>query len=141
MKTHGVKRLVYMSAFGVGSSYAQLPFAMKAVFRHTNMKFQIEDHEAVDAEVRGKAGEGRPGERWGLMGAQALRSEIWGTRNLWRYFHDGLCARREEEGGDREGEGEPDVALPEEVDEADAQGLILELRPDWAADWNPHVLQ
>lgn len=54
MQAHGVKRLVIMSAFGVGSSYTQLPFPMKALFRHSNMKFQIEDHDSLDVEVREK---------------------------------------------------------------------------------------
>lgn len=56
MKQHDVRKLVVMSAFGIGTSFQQLPWLMKLVFRYTNMKFQMEDHEAVDAEVREQDG-------------------------------------------------------------------------------------
>ena len=51
MKKHGVERIVVMSAFGIGSSFKQLPFLMKMVFEHTNMKFQMKDHEATDGDI------------------------------------------------------------------------------------------
>ena len=57
MNAHGVKRLVVMSAFGVGSSYAALPYLMRAIFRWTNMRVSIEDHDALDAMIRAE-GEG-----------------------------------------------------------------------------------
>lgn len=53
MKGHGVKRIVVMSAFGIGSSWPQLPWLMKALFRYTNMSAQMQDHEATDKEVGG----------------------------------------------------------------------------------------
>lgn len=51
-------KVVVMSAFGVGSSWAQLPWVMKALIAHSNMKAQFEDHDALDAELReGKHGD------------------------------------------------------------------------------------
>ena len=45
-------RIVVMSAFGVGSSFAQLPWMIKLVFRHTNMQVQMHDHDLLDEEIR-----------------------------------------------------------------------------------------
>lgn len=53
MAQHNVKRIIIMSSFGTGSSFAQLAWPMKLTFKYTNMKLQLEDHDAVDAEVRG----------------------------------------------------------------------------------------
>lgn len=44
--------ILVMSAFGIGSSFAQLPWLMKLFFRHTNMKVQMMDHEATDQEIQ-----------------------------------------------------------------------------------------
>lgn len=52
MKSHGVKKLVVMSVFGCGSSWSQLAWPLKAMFKYTNMKFRTEDHQAVDIEIR-----------------------------------------------------------------------------------------
>lgn len=52
MAQHDVKRIVIMSGFGVGSSFAQLPWLMKLVFRYTNMSIQMADHDVTDGEVR-----------------------------------------------------------------------------------------
>lgn len=56
MQRHGVRKLVVMSAFGAGSSFMQLPFPLRWLFRHSNMSYQFEDHDAVDVEVRNAAG-------------------------------------------------------------------------------------
>ncbi|KAK3715253.1 hypothetical protein LTR37_007220 [Vermiconidia calcicola] len=56
MAKHSVKRIVIMSAFGVGSSYQQLPYVLRPVFRCTNMSVQMKDHDDVDAEVRKSEG-------------------------------------------------------------------------------------
>lgn len=52
MKKHGVRKIVIMSSSGTGSSFASLNFLMRLVFTTTNMKYQMEDHNAVDAEIR-----------------------------------------------------------------------------------------
>ena len=52
MQRYGVKRIIVMSAFGIGDSFQQLPWLMKLVFRYTNMKYQMEDHDATDVDVR-----------------------------------------------------------------------------------------
>ncbi|KAK5173338.1 uncharacterized protein LTR77_002019 [Saxophila tyrrhenica] len=52
MAKQNVKRLVMMSAFGIGSSETQLPLVTKLLFRHSNMSYQMNDHHATDAEIR-----------------------------------------------------------------------------------------
>lgn len=49
-------RIIIMSVFGVGSSIEQSPWLMKLVFRYTNMKVQMVDHEMVDQEIRARDG-------------------------------------------------------------------------------------
>ena len=56
MLREGVVRLVAMSGFGVASSFPQLPWLMKLVFRWTNMSFQMRDHDAAEEEVRSQEG-------------------------------------------------------------------------------------
>ena len=51
MRKHSVYRLLVISSFGVSSSWTQLPWLMKLVFQYTNMRIQLEDHNATDAEV------------------------------------------------------------------------------------------
>lgn len=48
----GKGRLVVMSAFGVGESWKGLPYLFRALFWYSNMRISIEDHDALDAEVR-----------------------------------------------------------------------------------------
>lgn len=52
MKKHGITKIVIMSSSGTGSSFASLNFLMKIVFTMTNMRYQMEDHNAVDEETR-----------------------------------------------------------------------------------------
>lgn len=52
MKNNGVKKLVIMSAFGVGSSFKSLNFLMRPIISHTNMSVQFEDHGFVDKETK-----------------------------------------------------------------------------------------
>ena len=49
-------RVIVMSGFGIGSSWKQSSFVMKAMFRHTNMRVQMADHEEVDGEIRKQEG-------------------------------------------------------------------------------------
>ncbi|KAH8677879.1 hypothetical protein BX600DRAFT_139315 [Xylariales sp. PMI_506] len=49
------RRLVVMSSIGTGDSFPNLNFLMRAVFRHTNMRLQLVDHNAVDSETRAAA--------------------------------------------------------------------------------------
>lgn len=44
-------RIIVMSAFGIGSSSVESSWMLKALFRYTNMKYQMRDHEIVDGEV------------------------------------------------------------------------------------------
>ena len=52
MAQQRVKRIVIMSAFGIGSSWSQLPWLVKLIFRYTNMSYQMKDHEETDAAVK-----------------------------------------------------------------------------------------
>lgn len=45
-------KLVVMSAFGAGSSWKQLIWPFKLLFSYSSMKYQFEDHDAVDELVR-----------------------------------------------------------------------------------------
>lgn len=52
MQSQGIKKLVIMSAFGVGDSFQNLNFLMKLVISYTNMSAQYHDHNLVDEETR-----------------------------------------------------------------------------------------
>ena len=52
MKKAGVKKIVVMSAFGVGSSFANLNFLMRGVIKHSNMYVQFKDHDKLDVETK-----------------------------------------------------------------------------------------
>ncbi|KAF2168845.1 hypothetical protein M409DRAFT_20860 [Zasmidium cellare ATCC 36951] len=56
MKAHGVRRLIVMSTFGAGASWKHLAWPMKAVMKWSNMAYVLEDHDAVEREVRGSEG-------------------------------------------------------------------------------------
>jgi len=43
-----------MSTAGVGDSWGDLPWASKAFMKWTNVKYALEDHGIVDAEMRGR---------------------------------------------------------------------------------------
>ncbi|CAI6094616.1 unnamed protein product [Clonostachys chloroleuca] len=48
----GISRVVVMSTAGAGSSWAKLPWISKAFMGWTNIKYALEDHNLVDAEIR-----------------------------------------------------------------------------------------
>lgn len=52
MLQHGVSKIVTMSAFGVADSDPNVFCAIRVVLRKTNMKFQFEDHDFVDEEMK-----------------------------------------------------------------------------------------
>ena len=52
MQTHGLKKLVIMSAVGVGDSFPSLNFLMKPIIKYTNMALQYHDHNVADDETR-----------------------------------------------------------------------------------------
>jgi len=60
MRAHSppVRRLIVNAAQGTGSSFASLNFAFRPLFRHSNMRFTIEDHDAADEVVRAAAAAG-----------------------------------------------------------------------------------
>ncbi|KAE9571712.1 Flavin reductase [Colletotrichum fructicola] len=58
MKAAGVPKIVINSMQGVGASSGSLIMPFRVLFEHTNMKYTLDDHRAVDALVTGKQGEG-----------------------------------------------------------------------------------
>ena len=63
----GVQRVVVMSTAGVGDSWARLPWVSRVFMGWTNIKYALEDHGAVDREMRG-----REGVEWTLVRAVRL---------------------------------------------------------------------
>ena len=51
MRDHGVRRLVVQSTYGIGDTYRQLPFALKAFFT-LGIRPQVDDHERQERLVR-----------------------------------------------------------------------------------------
>ncbi|KZL63742.1 NAD-dependent epimerase dehydratase [Colletotrichum tofieldiae] len=52
------RKLVVNSMQGAGASSASLIFPLRALFNHSNMKHTLDDHNAVDALVKGEEGKG-----------------------------------------------------------------------------------
>ncbi|WP_129338259.1 NAD(P)-dependent oxidoreductase [Cellulomonas endophytica] len=52
MRAHGVRRLLVQSTYGIGDTYARLPFALKAFFSLA-IRPQVDDHERQERLVRG----------------------------------------------------------------------------------------
>lgn len=52
MKQHGIRKIVYLSAFGVGSSYPNMLSAMKLLMRYSNLGKAYEDHEEAEKVLR-----------------------------------------------------------------------------------------
>ncbi|ORY65102.1 uncharacterized protein BCR38DRAFT_484567 [Pseudomassariella vexata] len=52
MGKHGVRKIVIMSSMGTGSSFAGLNCLMRWLMAKSNMRLQVKDHNAVDAETR-----------------------------------------------------------------------------------------
>ncbi|KAK9421310.1 putative TrkA-N domain dehydrogenase [Seiridium unicorne] len=55
MKKYGARKIVINSSMGAGSSIDGLNCLLRPVFLYSNMRFQMDDHNAVDEETR-KAG-------------------------------------------------------------------------------------
>ena len=51
MREHGVQRLVVQSTYGIGETYAQLPFGLKLFFTLA-IRPQVRDHERQEQLVR-----------------------------------------------------------------------------------------
>lgn len=52
MSQFGVKRIVAMSAYGVGDSTGEISWIFRLLLRHSNMKYQFEDHDHTDVELK-----------------------------------------------------------------------------------------
>ena len=51
MRNHGVKEIIIMSSVGIGNSFSQIPWITKLLFRYTNMRSVMGDHDALDAVI------------------------------------------------------------------------------------------
>ncbi|KAJ5934296.1 TrkA-N domain dehydrogenase [Penicillium verhagenii] len=52
MKEFGVSKLVILQAFGVGASWSSMPWVLQLLMGKSNMRYQYEDHNHTDREVR-----------------------------------------------------------------------------------------
>jgi hypothetical protein len=52
MKDFGTKRIVIMSQWGAGNSFDSVNFLFRGMFKHTNMKYGLAAHNALDKETR-----------------------------------------------------------------------------------------
>lgn len=57
MKKAGIKRIVTVSAFGVGDSNSNVFFPVRMILNHSNLAFGFEDHNAVEGLMRGTVGD------------------------------------------------------------------------------------
>jgi putative NADH-flavin reductase len=52
MTARGVRRIVVLSAFGVGDSLSSAAFPLRWMFTRTNLKYTYADHNLLDTEIR-----------------------------------------------------------------------------------------
>jgi uncharacterized protein YbjT (DUF2867 family) len=52
MTTRGIRRIVVLSASGVGDSLSRQPLPLRWMFTRTNLKYTYADHNLVDTEIR-----------------------------------------------------------------------------------------
>ncbi|KAI0911372.1 hypothetical protein F4824DRAFT_499372 [Ustulina deusta] len=52
MKGFGTKRTTRLSQWGAGNSLSSMNFLIRAMFKHTNMKYGLAAHNALDEETR-----------------------------------------------------------------------------------------
>lgn len=53
MRKAGVKRVIYLSAFGVGADWKKLPWWARFIIRSSPTRFSYEDHAAAEALLAG----------------------------------------------------------------------------------------
>jgi putative NADH-flavin reductase len=52
MTARGIRRIVVVSAFGVGDSLSSAAFPLRWMFTRTNLKYTYADHNLLDTEIR-----------------------------------------------------------------------------------------
>ncbi|KAJ5678792.1 hypothetical protein N7462_007036 [Penicillium macrosclerotiorum] len=52
MKEYGILKLVILQAFGVGASWAHMSWLLRGLMSKSNMRYQYDDHNQTDQEVR-----------------------------------------------------------------------------------------
>jgi uncharacterized protein YbjT (DUF2867 family) len=52
MAARGIRRIVVVSAFGVGDSLARQPFLLRWMITRTNLSYTYADHNLIDTEIR-----------------------------------------------------------------------------------------
>jgi putative NADH-flavin reductase len=53
MTAAGIRRIVVVSAFGVGDSLSREPLPIRWMITHTNLSYTYADHNLIDTEIRG----------------------------------------------------------------------------------------
>ncbi|KAF9878901.1 nad-dependent epimerase dehydratase [Colletotrichum karsti] len=57
MRENGVRKIVINSMQGIGASSGSMLMPLRVLFEHTNMKYTVDEHRAVDELMNGKEGE------------------------------------------------------------------------------------
>ena len=52
MTARGIRRIVVVSAFGVGDSLSRQPLPIRLMITHTNLSYTYADHNLIDTEIR-----------------------------------------------------------------------------------------
>lgn len=52
MKDFGTRRITILSQWGAGDSFGSMNFLFRALFQHSNMKYGLAAHNALDKETR-----------------------------------------------------------------------------------------
>ncbi|KAI0970885.1 hypothetical protein F4678DRAFT_472868 [Xylaria arbuscula] len=52
MKDFGTKRIIILSQWGAGNSFSSMSFLLRGMFSHTNMRYGLAAHNALDKETR-----------------------------------------------------------------------------------------
>lgn len=76
MKEHDIRRIVVLSAAGVGDSAASVPWLWRALVRHSQLKLSYDDHEAQEAVLRSSGLDWTSVRAVGLLGNKLKRTRI-----------------------------------------------------------------
>lgn len=76
MKENDVRRIVVLSAAGVGDSAASVPWVWRAIVRRSNLKVAYDDHEAQEAVLQSSGLDWTAVRAVGLFGNKLKRTRI-----------------------------------------------------------------
>jgi hypothetical protein len=70
MNARGIRRIVVVSAFGVGDSLSREPLLTRWMITHTNLRYTYADHNLIDIEIR------QTGTDWTLLRPAAFNKKL-----------------------------------------------------------------